>query len=426
MRYFDEGGRRAVWIVHRRGGKDTTMINQTAKMAMRRVGTYWHCLPTQRQGRKIVWDGINKAGLRMIDQAFPQEIRKGRINATEMKIELVNGSIFQVVGTDNFDNLVGTNPVGVTFSEWPLCRPSAWDYIRPILAENEGWASFIYTPRGKNHGYTLAQMAKRNPDWYYGYMPIDHTNALHPSVLDDERAAGMPEELIQQEYYLSFDAKNAGSIYGELVPNIDEEKDRYLPYTAPYRGVFTAWDLGRRDSTAIWFFTVSPKSTPDVIDYYECHNKDMEHYFKILESKDYHYSKHFLPHDGAHETLVARTSMMNQMLDYGMPVHVIPKLPLVSGLQAGKQVLKTARFTGKCRAGLEAIAQYQRKYDEDTRTYSDKPDHDWSSHGADAWRYLSLAWPIALSFSKGELMDLPPRLKPGQFTLNDCETSVAF
>lgn len=142
--YMAGGGLRACAVWHRRAGKDSTFLNWSAVASHLRKGLYWHLLPTLTQGRKVIWDALDSEGNRVIDQVFPKEIRSGPANNSEMKIPLRGGSIFQVVGSDNIDSLVGANPVGVVFSEYALSNPAAWDLIRPILAENKGWAGFPY------------------------------------------------------------------------------------------------------------------------------------------------------------------------------------------------------------------------------------------------------------------------------------------
>lgn len=205
-RYLSNGGKRAVAVWHRRSGKDSLAINWTAKAMLRRVGVYWHMLPLNTQARKVVWDGIDKLGRRMIYQAFPPELIKS-VNAQEMKIELINGSIWQCVGSDNYNALVGGNPVGVVFSEYSIADPAAWDFIRPILAENGGWALFIYTPRGHNHGYTLYNQAKA-AGWFTEILTVEDTHAISEQAVNDERLAGMSEAMIEQEFYCSFEAVN--------------------------------------------------------------------------------------------------------------------------------------------------------------------------------------------------------------------------
>jgi hypothetical protein len=185
-------------------------------------------LPTVVQGRKVIWNGIDYHGRRIIDQVFPDEIRK-RTNNNEMLIELVNGSMWQVAGSDNYNSLVGSNPVGVVFSEWSLADPSAWNYIRPILLENGGWAIFIYTPRGKNHGFKTYDMAKENDQWFAELLDVEHTcredgtPIMSESMLEEERASGMADDMLQQEYYCSFDAGMAGAFYTDELNDAHEK-----------------------------------------------------------------------------------------------------------------------------------------------------------------------------------------------------------
>ena len=184
-----EGGtKRAVAVWHRRAGKDLTSLNWTIMEAFRRVGLYWHVLPTYKQGRKIVWEGMTRDGRRFMDY-WPEEAIVRRRD-DEMTIWLANGSIWQVVGAENEEDvnkLVGANPLGVTFSEYALQVPAIWNFVRPILAENEGWALFIYTPRGRNHGYKLKQMAEKNPRWFFQSLNVDDTKAIKAEAIEHDR-----------------------------------------------------------------------------------------------------------------------------------------------------------------------------------------------------------------------------------------------
>jgi hypothetical protein len=213
-----DGYRRAVAIWHRRAGKDKSLINIAIKEAMQRVGTYFYFFPTYNQGRKILWDGMDKTGFPFLGH-IPEAIRDGKPNNTEMKLRLTNGSAFQVIGTDNIDTIVGTNPIGCVFSEFSLQDPIAWEFIRPILRENGGWAIFNYTPRGHNHGHALYEMAKGNPDWYCECLDINATGALTEADIQAERDAGMPEDLIQQEYYCSFEAAQTRQLIPFVLAN---------------------------------------------------------------------------------------------------------------------------------------------------------------------------------------------------------------
>jgi hypothetical protein len=197
-----DGFKRLIYVAHRRAGKDKTIWNIVISEAFQRVGTYYYILPTYSQAKKVIWDNIDNDGFKMMEHIPKRLIDK--LNETEMQIELKNGSIIQLVGADNVDRIVGTNPVGVVFSEFSITKPEVWDLIRPILAANGGWAIFNFTPRGMNHAYTLIQKAKEFPDvWWVGIYPVSVTHALTPKELEQERLE-MPQVLFEQEYECKF------------------------------------------------------------------------------------------------------------------------------------------------------------------------------------------------------------------------------
>jgi hypothetical protein len=214
------GYKRGVAIWHRRAGKDKTLFNLTVKEAYKAPGVYYYFFPTYNQGKKILWDGIDpRTGLKFLDHIPPEILEKK--TDTEMKITLNNRSIIQVVGTDNFDSIMGTNPRGCVFSEFSLQDPRAWDYIRPILRENNGWALFVYTPRGKNHGWELYRMAQAQRDWFTSLLTAretrreDGTPVITEADIEKDRAEGMSDELIEQEYYCSFEGFVQGAYYAK-------------------------------------------------------------------------------------------------------------------------------------------------------------------------------------------------------------------
>lgn len=391
--YLEAGGKRAAAVWHRRAGKDSVAINWTATAGLQRVGTYWHMLPEAAQGRKVIWDGIDRQGRRIIDQAFPKEIRRGQ-NEHEMKIELLNGSIWQVVGSDNYNSLIGANPIGIVFSEWSVAKPSAWDYMRPILAENGGWALFIYTPRGRNHGHAIYQVAKNNPRWFAELLTVNETKILPPELIDDERASGMDESMIEQEYYCSFEGAMVGSYYGKIINELDRAgriTDVAYDSAVP---VHTFWDLGYSDDTAIWFAQII-RGEVHVIDYYASQGHDIQHYVDVIRDKPYYYGLwHWIPHDARAKTLAANgRSTEQQMNEAGLKTRIVPQLTVQDGIQAARVTLQLCWFDAeRTKDGLESLRQYQREWDEDKRMFADRPKHDFSSHAADAFRYLSLAW----------------------------------
>ena len=399
--FMEGGGKRAVAVWHRRAGKDSTALNWTVVSAFKRPGIYWHLLPTYNQGRKIVWDGRTKEGVAFRD-AWPKQAIKSE-NNTEMKLELENGSIWQVVGTDNVDRLVGANPVGCVFSEYSLQDPRAWDYVRPILAENGGWAIFIYTPRGRNHGYEIAEMARKNPRWFSQTLSVKDTGVLSDDVIQEERDAGMPEEMVQQEYFCSFDSGLVGSYYGsQMAKALEEGRITAVPYE-PRLDVHTVWDLGVGDSTAIWFYQIHGFEIR-VIDYYENSGEGLPHYIQIIRDKDYLYGTHFGPHDLEVRDFTTGKSRKDTAAQLGIKFRIVPKLPVEDGIDAVRNLLRRCYFDEqRCVRGIEALRQYKKSWNDKMRCYNNQPDHDWTSHAADAFRYLA----ISLREKKVDVSRLP-------------------
>lgn len=200
LRAMDRGCQRACLVWHRRAGKDKSAVQVSIKKSSQRKGGYYYYFPTGALGRKILWEGQDNDGFRFIDHFPPGSIV--RKNDTEMLIETVWGSHFRIIGTDNLD-VVGTNPVGCVFSEYALQDQKAWGLIQPILRGNDGWAIFAYTPRGRNHGYDLYQIASVNRrEWFCQLLTIDDTKVISRAAVEADVAAGMiSAALAQQEYW---------------------------------------------------------------------------------------------------------------------------------------------------------------------------------------------------------------------------------
>ena len=393
------GGKRAVSVWHRRAGKDSTALNFTAASMFARKGVYWHMLPTVVQGRKVVWNGIDYHGRRIIDQVFPEKLRK-RTNNNEMLIELINGSMWQVAGSDNYNSLVGSNPVGVVFSEWSLADPAAWNYIRPILLENGGWAMFIYTPRGKNHGFKTYDMARNNEAWHAELYTVeetrreDGTRIMTEEMLEEERNSGMADDMLQQEYYCSFDAGMAGAFYTDEL-NLAYEEGRVgdFPWD-PARPCISVWDLGIQDATTIGIVQKNPMNgAPVLIDYIEDRNQGLDYYIKKLNETPYTFTHHFGPHDIENRDWVTGRTRREIARDLGLDFDVTPKLPLEDGIAATRNFLRRCYFNEKkTDKWLDALFSYRREYNDKLDIYSDRPVHDWSSHASDMTRYLAINW----------------------------------
>jgi len=214
-----DGIRKYVLVWHRRAGKDKTVVNTIISEMLRKKGTYYYMFPTYEQGHKVIWTGADRTGMKFLDH-FPHKLIAEK-NETRMMIKLVNGSVFQVVGADKIDRAMGTNPIGVVFSEYSLMKSNVYEYLSPILAENNGFAVFVYTARGKNHGWSRLQIAKaNNQDYYWELITVDDTNAISDKVLEQEKKEH-PKDFIDQEYYNKF-IDGASSVFTRIKENTQE------------------------------------------------------------------------------------------------------------------------------------------------------------------------------------------------------------
>lgn len=391
---------------------------------LERVGNYWHMLPQAEQARKAIWEAINPhSGRRRIDEAFPVELRK-RTRSNEMMIEFKNGSIWQVVGSDNYNALVGSPPVGIVFSEWSLADPASWAYLRPILRENGGWALFIYTPRGRNHGLSLYESAKHAKGWYHETLSAADSGVFTAEELEDERRELIDEygdELgqayFEQEYLVSFDAAVLGAVYARYLHKL-ETSGRICPIAHDVDfPVHTAWDFGFSDATSIWWFQILPGPKIHIIDHYKNAGQDITHYVERVLGRSivfdrngkvalgepitehahrmlYVYGEHYVPHDGANKTLAAGgRSIGDQAFTMGVPMSVIPATTEANGIAAARRTLEFCSFDmTRCKKGLDALRSYHYPWDDKHRTLGDSPVHDWSSHDADAFEIIGQVW----------------------------------
>lgn len=400
FRALDNGIKRACLVWHRRAGKDSASLNYTAKAMMQVKGNYWHCLPKIAQARKAIWNGVDRHGRKIIDQAFPKEIRK-RTSEQEMLIEFKNGSTWQLVGSDNYDAMVGANPIGIVFSEYSISNPQAWDYFRPMLAENGGWAIFIYTARGKNHGFSLYNMAKKSADWFCELLTVNDTfredgsPVIGPHVIQQERDEGMSEEKLQQEYYCSFDAQIPGAIYAkQLTTARDDGRIGNIPID-PMLEVHTAWDLGISDAMSIWFYQAIGKEIR-LIHYYENNNQGMEHYIQYLsEFKAKHnisYGSHLAPHDIEVRELSTGKTRKFTASQMGINFRTIQRPKSKSEGHDAVRRLFPRLWLDDRRAehGVNCLSSYQYEWDDKLGVFKSQPLHDWASHGADALQTLAL------------------------------------
>lgn len=416
IKALNEGTKRAVWVVHRRGGKDVTAFNWCImQLLLNPAWTAFHILPTYSQAKKVIWDSSTNDGQRILDY-IPKEVIESK-NGHEMKIRFTNGSMYQLIGSDNIDSLVGTNPKIIIFSEYAIQSPSAWEYLRPILDVNKGYALFISTPRGKNHFYDLVCMAKSNPNWYCEVLSVKDTGVLNEQDIDSIREEGVSDELIQQEYYCSFNRGVEGSYYGRLIERAREEKRICsIPYETR-SPVHTAWDIGFGDSTSIVFWQEIGGELR-IIDFYEAQGEGIAHYAKIMQGKPYVYGTHYLPHDGASGSIQTGRTLQDVAYEQGIKTTILPReMDIQIGIEAVRSLLSIAYIDeNKCRHLIKCLENYHKKYNEKTQAYFESPLHDWTSHAADSCRYMANA---RIQFGRG-----PGSMTPDK--LNQIKSNAGF
>ena len=383
---------------------------------MQVIGNYWHMLPEYNQARKVIWGAVNpKTGKKRIDEAFPESIRTKTKNQ-EMMLELKGGSTWQLVGSDNYNALVGSPPVGIVFSEWALANPMAWAYLSPVLEENNGWGLFIYTSRGNNHGKTMLRHAQVTEGWYGEIInaqqsPVFNETQLN-SILAENRSIFGPEigeMLFNQEYMCSFEGAQFGAYYAKQMGEArTQNRITRVPHATGVE-VDTFWDLGVDDSMTIWFMQPVGREYR-FIDYYENTGYGLEHYAKILRGQtegheykqEYLYGNHYMPHDAAvREMTNNEIALSRKEVAENLGIKPITKIErsrnfdliIYVHIPAVRNILAQCVFDEeKCSPGIQALENYHAEYDEEKRVLSNRPKHDWSSHASDAFRTFAVGY----------------------------------
>lgn len=403
---FLEGKKkRFLCIWPRRAGKDLVAYNLAFRAALKKIGTYFYVFPTFSSGRRILWDAITNDGFRVLD-FIPKELVASR-NEQQMRIRLVNGSVIQVVGSDNFDNsLVGTNSKGMVFSEYALQDERAYAYSRPILTANDGWAMFVSTPRGKNHLFTQYEIARQSDDWFVSKLTVDETHHISMHEIEKERASGeLSEDLIQQEYYTSFTMGVEGAYYAKYIDKMRVKGQISIVPWEPAFKVNTAWDLGVRDACCIIFYQTIGQ-TVRIIDCYSNSKQGIEHYVEVLESKPYSYGFHWAPHDIRVTEFGSGITRWEKARQLGIKFKLVDNIPIPDGIEAVRSALSKIWIDDKtCTPLIKALENYRQEYDSKRGIYKSHPLHDQHSHFADAMRYLCVALPKTRDGLSAEELD---------------------
>lgn len=385
--YHKRKQRFACNVVHRRGGKTVAAVVDLTldalKCPLERPRAYY-IAPTYGMAKRAAWDYAKH---------YASALPDGKVNETELRIELFNGGRLQLVGADNPDTLRGIYADAVVLDEFAFMSPEVWHkVIRPALSDRKGRATFISSVNGRNEFHTLHQAALADPENWFSM----NLKASSSGIIDDEELASlrasMSDEAYRQEYENDFDVAAKGSYYGALVAQA--EADGRIT-SVPYDGaalVTTSWDLGFTDATSIWFWQVVGREI-HAIDYYECAGRPLSHYAEVLRSKPYAYGEHILPHDAAAHQLGTGKTTIEMLRELGIRANVAPSVGLDDGIQALRALLPRIWFDAKkCADAIDKLRQYRAKYDEKRQVLLSQPLHDSTSHCSDAARMFAIGW----------------------------------
>ena len=376
----------AIGVAHRRCGKTVACINDMIRNAVMSDKPNYraaYLAPYLKQAKDVAWEYLKR---------YSQPIWAKPPNESELYVELIGGKRIKIYGADNPDALRGGYLDDATLDEYADMYPGIFgSIIRPMLADRQGTATFIGTPKGRNAFFDLFERAKTDPDWFPFFLPASETGILPQSELT-AAAREMTPEQYDQEFECSFEAAIIGAYYGKDMAE-SERAGRItdVPYD-PALPVYTTWDLGIGDSTAIWFWQAVGAEIR-VIDFYEASGESIEHYAKVLHAKPYKYEADWVPHDARVRELGTGRTRIETMLTLKLKPKLVPNHKVMDGINAGRVLFPRIWFDrDKCKAGLECLRQYRADYDEKARVFRDGPKHDWSSHAADSFRYLAMAY----------------------------------
>lgn len=373
-------------VAHRRCGKTVACINDLIARALQlRLphGRYAYVAPFLAQAKEVAWEYLKRF-------ALPATADK---NESELWVELANGARIRIHGADNPDRLRGAYLDGVVLDEYADMRPSVWgEVIRPMLADRQGWATFIGTPKGRNEFFDIHKRAQESPDWYAATLRASDTGILPEDELTDAKRDMTPEQY-EQEFECSFEAAILGAYYGKEIAQAERQgRITDVPYE-PLLPVHTAWDLGKGANMAIWMFQINA-GTVRIIDHIEGqHDETIPDIVKGLKLLPYKWGDDWVPHDAKVKEIGTGRTRVETLIALGRKPRLVPDHGVMDGINAGRLLMQHCWFDSYlCSVGLESLRQYKADYDEKLRTFKNEPRHDWASHSADAFRYLAMAY----------------------------------
>ena len=378
-----------ICVSHRRWGKSVYAVTELLRRALeietaRHDGRFMYLAPYYRQAKQVAWDYLCH---------YASGLPGTKVNQSELRVDLVNGSRIRLAGAgDDPDALRGIFLDLVVLDEYADMSPRVWsEIIRPALVDRRGGAIFIGTPKGRNHFWRLYEDVADDPEWHRQIYRASETSVLDPMELAAARRDMDPDEYLQ-EFECSWTAAIKGSYYGGVIDDADQEGRICRVEYDPALPVHVSWDLGISDSCSLWFFQVTLGEVR-IIDFYEHNNVGLEHYVKVMEERGYWYGDDWLPQDAKVRELGTGRTRVETLINMGRKPKIVPSHKVADGINAARLLLKHCYFDGMaCETGLNALRSYQREWDDVKRVFRKTPLHNWSSHAADSFRYLAMAF----------------------------------
>lgn len=388
------GQRWGAMVCHRRAGKTVACIADLVLDACntkRQDARFAYVAPLLKQAKDTAW---------MYVKRLTKDVLGVKYNEAELRADFPSGARIRLYGADNADSLRGIYLDGVILDEYADMRPGIWgEIIRPMLMDRKGWAAFIGTPKGRNEFFRMCERAKEDDDWFFLSLRASESNLISADEIEEARRELTPEQF-DQELECSFDAAIVGAYYGKEIAEA-ERTGRIKPLEwDPAAPVHSAWDIGVRDATAIWWFQVIGPYVY-VLDYYEKSHMSAQHYCKVVRGKPW-FTEHSITHvpqdarvrewamDGHADDRAKQR--IEVLVEEKMNPRIVTEHREMDGINAARVMFKNTLFDKeRCAEGLEALRQFQTEYDDKLRKFKDTPRPDWTNHAADAFRYMAMA-----------------------------------
>lgn len=395
----------AIGVAHRRAGKTVACIMDTIDAALRcdkPNPRFAYVAPLYKQAKDVAWQYLKD---------FTAPIPGRTTNESELRVDLPNGARIRLYGADNPDTLRGIYLDGCVLDEYADMNPRMWgEVIRPALSDRKGWAVFIGTPKGRNEFFHMYEQAKQDDGWCTFMLRASETQLVDPVELS-AAAKDMTPEQFDQEFECSFEAAIAGAYYGKLIAEAEREGRIGSVPVEPGLPIYSAWDLGISDNMAIWLWQVHADQIR-IVDFYSNNSEALPHYVEWLNERGYQCEADFLPHDAKVRELGTGRTRVETLINLRRKPKLVPAHSVIDGINSARVLFPKVWIDERCLEGLEALRQYRPEYDDKKRTFRDVPLHDWTSHAADAFRYLAMAFK--------ELKPAPkPKKRKTSLSLND-------